>query len=202
MRQLTVLLAFGLGLLAVASPRNAMATQQADLSGSWILNYEESDDPRAQMREMRGARGGDRPSFGGRRGGSGGGRGGGGFGGGDRERMRQTMRMAMQAAERFTVAQGDSTVTITYEERASLTLFTNGKKWKEEGPEGVEIEFTAQWKGEELQVERKIDGGGKVQQTFLLSDDGDQLFVITKVELGRRAPLKFRRVYDRADSSN
>jgi hypothetical protein len=212
----TALLATGLTLAGTTASSGPVTAQQADLSGTWTFNEDESDDPREQMQEMRDGRagggfGGARPSGGGggrpgggRPGMGGGGRrpGGepGGFGGGgDMERMREFMQMAMQTVQQMELVHDDSSVTITYLNQPALTLATNGKKWKQETDQGTEIEYKAEWKNEELRVERKIDGGGTIKERFLLSPEVDQLFVITKIE-GSRMPqdLEFRRVYDRA----
>jgi hypothetical protein len=94
------------------------------------------------------------------------------------ERMREFMQMAMQTVQQMELVHDDSSVTITYLNQPALTLATNGKKWKQETDQGTEIEYKAEWKNEELRVERKIDGGGTIKERFLLSPAVDQLFVI------------------------
>jgi len=187
-----------------------VAPQDVDLSGIWILNADESDDPREQMDQMGGGTGGGgmrggggaRPS-GGMGGGMRGGRGGTGGGAMDPEKMQQTMEMVRQAARRIDLQQGDSTVTLVYDRAHSLMLHTDGRGLEQELPAGAKMEITAGWKGRYFVVEREIDGGGKITEEYMISTRTGQLYVITRLELGSRMPqpLEFRRVYDSASSS-
>jgi len=45
-------------------------------------------------------------------------------------------------------------------------------------------------------VTQKVEGGGKVTEDYLRSQDGKHLFVIVKSEGGRGRSIEFRRVYD------
>ena len=107
--------------------------------------------------------------------------------------------MMLRAVERFEVVLGDSTVTMAYRDRPPLTLYPNGKKWKQEIDPVGEIEFKAEWNGDYLQVERKLRSGMKAKVRYRHFPETDQLLVITEVS-GGRLPNKiaFRRVYDRA----
>ena len=184
------------------------------VSGAWILNVEESDDPAQAMGragEGRGARAG-----GGERGGRmppGGG--GGGFGGGmSRGRMpagggmrggagaRRTNPAAMRAMRelatttptRIDIALTDSLVTVTYAGREPWVL-PWGKTVKRDLGEDLELQAKAEWDQERLIVHRNVAGGGGVTETFMPSVDGTRLTV--DVELaGGPGGVEFQRVYN------
>ena len=200
--------AAGAMFLLMGSPDAARAQQRPDLTGTWTFNVEESDDLRELMQDggageqgrpagRRGA--GGRGGIGGGRGvGSGGGRGGFGAGGGiDRDRIQQTMELMRNAPRMFTVTQSDSLVTFTYADGTVLALHTDGRKLEQKVEERGDIEIKARWKKGDFIIERKVDRGGKLWETFLRPDDRDQLYIIVSVELGPgRQPREFRRVYD------
>jgi len=205
----TMALAGGVG------PAPAQA-QHPDLSGRWIYNPSQSDNPRNMDRgsDSSGDQGGGygaggrRGGFGGggRRGGFGGGRGGTGERGGggmsekQRARMRQTMALAFQAPPAITISADDSTLTVTPDTGAALTLYGDGRKIKQTVQDGGDVEIKARWQGNDFVVERKVSGGGKVTEDYLKSQDGKQLFVIVSFESNRGRTLEFRRVYDAAAS--
>ncbi len=205
--------AAGAMFLLTGSPDDARAQERPDLTGTWTLNLEESDDPREMMQDGgnaggagaqsgrrgaggRGGAGGAGGGFGGR--GSGGGGGGRGGGGGiDRDRMQQTMELMRNASRTFTVTQNDSMVTFTYGDGTVLALHTDGRKLKQTVEGRGDIEIKARWKKRDFIVERKVSRGGKLWETFLRPEDRDQLYVIVRVELGPgRQAREFRRVYD------
>jgi hypothetical protein len=191
--------------------------QRPDLSGQWTFNTAQSDNPRDMMGGDTTA--GGEPHGGGRRGGFGrrGGGGGGGFGGGrggyggrrgggggagggmsdeQRARIRQTMQLAFQAPATLTIAETDSTVTLTPESATALAVYSDGRKIKQTVDGGGDIEIKGRWQGNDFVVERKVSGGGKVTEDYLRSQDGKQLFVIVNVEGVRGRAIEFRRVYD------
>lgn len=198
-----------------ASP---VVPEGVDLSGTWVLNEEESDSVGGMDRMMLGARGGEGPATGGMtggrptggrgvrppggRGGMGGGRGGmrGGAPQGNRidpEKMRQTMQMAMDPIRRFTISQDDSTVSFITDWQEPLLVRFDGTKLEREYDWG-KLSIKAGWYGRGLVVERAVDDGGTVLDRYVLSTTTDQLFVVTRVEVGRMAgePIEFRKVYD------
>ena len=205
MKLRTTLLAPALGILLVAGTGEVSVAQQEGIAGAWTVNLEESDDLREKMEEVRNARGGRlAPGGRGRPGGGRGGRAGGGRGGPsgglpNPEVMQQEMAMMLRAVERLELTLGDSTVTMAHRNRPPLTLYTNGKKWKQEIEPVGEIGFKAEWKGDYLQVERKLRSGMKAKVRYRHFPETDQLLVITEVSGGRLpSKIAFRRVYDRA----
>jgi hypothetical protein len=193
----------------------AATDQRPDLSGYWTFNAAQSDIPRDMMggdttaggeprgggrRGGFGGRGGGGGGFGGGRGGYGGrsgGRGGGGMSDERRARMRQTTQLALQAPATLTIAETDSTVTLTPESAAALAVYSDGRKIKQTVDGGGDIEIKGRWQGNDFVVERKVSGGGKVTEDYLRSQDGKQLFVIVNL---RGRSIEFRRVYDATPS--
>jgi hypothetical protein len=181
-----------------------VAPEDLDLSGSWILNLEQSDNPREMMQQGE-MGGGGRPAGDGMRpptGGMGGRPGGRGGAGGEDERrgMLQTMRIATEPPRRIVIEQGDSTVTIRDENGRALTLRYSWQKVTLETENGGGIDARARWQGKELHVEQEVHQGGKILQKYSLSSYGDQLHVETHVDT-RRGPqeLAFHYVYDAAN---
>jgi len=117
-----------------------------------------------------------------------------------RARMRQTMALAFQAPPAITISADDSTLTVTPDTGAALTLYGDGRKIKQTVEGGGDVEVKARWQGNDFVVERKVSGGGKVTEDYLKSQDGKQLFVIVSFESNRGRTLEFRRVYDAAAS--
>lgn len=144
-----------------------------DLSGSWILNGEESEDPRSQM--------------------TGRGRGRGGRGGGGAQRMRSLL----DASVAFKIVQDDSTLTLTSVEGTSLVFYTDGRT-VERVIEGVgKVETKARWKGEKLVVERRMGDATRVTSTYELASEGRQLRIKVKIDNDRmQRSMDFLRVYD------
>ena len=149
MRKLTTVTVVGvlLGVSAgwtAASPGASGLAQEAGLpqAGTWVLNDELSDDPRAGRGERADGdarRRGGRPGFGGGPGGFGGR--GGRFGGrgGDRPdpelaaRMREAMRDLMTAARRMTIAGDAEEVVLTFNDGRVVRLIPDGPRARRPG---------------------------------------------------------------------
>lgn len=208
-----------ISMFACASgPNVTLAPESLDLSGSWNLNTDVSDDPGEMRPEgvMPGGTTGGRPGgmSGGRpTGGMGGGRpsgrmggGRGGMGGGapseaDMRRMQQTRRMATPPPRSLVVEHHDSTVAIRNAGRRSIELLTNWEKVRQEIEDDGELDTRARWQDRALQVEREVHGGGKVTQSYSLSSDGERMLVETRLDMGGRGREQvFRYVYDRTQS--
>ncbi|HTQ80202.1 MAG TPA: hypothetical protein VMM92_09405 [Thermoanaerobaculia bacterium] len=202
-----------------ASPAGSGTAPTPDLSGTWTLNEEQSQDPRAVMREAmqnqhQGMGGGGRR--GGRGGGGGGGFPGGGGGGGGRGRRSSDSDDSNSngsqpsdegehkgpdpfkaihdlkistAGNQLTVAAVDGTDSKVY--------FTDGRKVSED-KEGVgTIKTQAQWKDGALEVVTKLPKGRKKTEIYEITHDRKHLYVLTTLEgYGRMPDVTFRRVYD------
>lgn len=173
--------------LAVAPLKDAPNLQQPDLSGSWVLNYDESDDPRQVMREAMERSGMRRGGGQGRRGRM----------RGNREQRQGRMGALMEATVAFEIVQDDSSVTFATSGREKLVLYSDGRKVKHSVEGFGTVETKARWKGDKLVVERQMPQGGKVTRTYRISEDGQRLYVMVKLEGGRMPrPIEYRQVYD------
>jgi hypothetical protein len=189
----------------------AQTLKLPDLSGTWKLDKEASDDPSKVMREFRSPEGGR--SGGGRGGGMGGGGGtgmghgrgyGGGGGGGGSWRGRRggssdeggpDMTEWFSALETLQITDREPTLTITDAHGRERVLYTDGRKSREEHSHGGTTTVRASWKDGHIQVVSTPETGPKVTETYAVAADGSQLTVTTTIE-GRRSPITIQRIYD------
>jgi hypothetical protein len=198
-----------LAVLAGAAAR----AQHPALSGHWVLNQAQSDNPRDMIRggdsaggesgggRMRGGRGGRGGGYGGGREGGGGGRGAGGMSDEQRARLRQTMQLVFSPPASLVIVAADSSVTLIAE-GDTLVLPANGRKVHREATQEGEgaVDIKSRWQGNDFVVERSVSGGGKVTEDYLHAPQGPQLFVIVSFTGGRGGrEVMFRRIYDVAN---
>jgi hypothetical protein len=198
-----VALALRLGILiflpivGLALPANL----RGNLSGTWKLNRDLSDDPREKMREARENGGG-----GGARGGGGfGGHRGGGRGGGFRGRRRDDqpeggsgdVEDVTRASETLSIVHRDPELRITDGLGREHVLSTDDRRIEEERSAGT-VKIRARWKDGHVVVTTTPEHGPTLTETYAVTADGSVLTVTTKVE-GRGRTFEFRRVYDHAE---
>lgn len=165
-------------LIAVCSVGLVWAAAKPDLSGTWVLNKDRSDDPVAKMQEALG--GGQAPPPGppsgaGRPGGPGGG---------------------FMAPPQITIRQSGDQIEMEVGQR-TLTYTADGQSREIQGPGGRSLTVVARWEDSKLVIEQ---GGGmfKTVSSYELSADGKQLLVVRKVTPPQRSePVEIRLVYDR-----
>jgi hypothetical protein len=187
------------------------------ITGKWVLNQEQSDDPQAafqgpmpggrgDMREGRDRPPGGPPSGGQQPGGRppGGQRPGGARpGGGDPEQMRQTMQKLMQASAALNIVQDDSTVTIVGIEGSRVVLYPDGRKLDYLVEGAGNVETRANWIDGRLVVERRLEGGARATQTYELASEGRQMHIRVRLEGSQLpAPVEFRQVYELQDGGS
>ena len=188
------------------------------LSGAWILNQAESDDPEEALgggggMPAAGRRppGGGRPTPGGQP--PSGGRGGGGMPGGGGQgpgmapgdapgrnmkpaAMQALRRMATGTPRTLQISLADSLAVVAFPREEPWILPFGGKVTRELG-EDVEVEARAQWENNRLILTRRVSGGGVVVETFMPSVDGKRLTVAVEFSPGGRGGVEFQRVYER-----
>ena len=160
------------GVLA-QQPRQAHSAH-SDLTGTWSLNRDLSDDPATVITRMReGGDGGHRPPFGGH---------GGAFGGGGRSMNPDQMpaRMAwLEPPPRLTIVQSDTAVTLTDGDGRSQTFaVTNQKQRLSIG--GQTIEVRAKWDGDRLVKEMSLREGARIIETYSTTGEPRQLHFLEK----------------------
>jgi len=203
-----------------ASSSNAQASPQIgghpSLAGNWTLNKDQSDDPRAKMREAMG--GGSEGGRGGYVGGGGGGMGGGGRrGGGGRGQggmlADYSQLTIVQTPTSAKVTGSSGHVLATYDSSntnaspnsgnaANSNDGSNDSGGNDRG--GREMEpAAATWQGNQLVAVTQGRRGGTTTRTYELSPDGKQLYVTTKMDNPRfQQPVTFRFVYDAASANS
>jgi len=132
-------------------------------------------------------------------GGMGGGMGGmGGMGGGgmrprggnamspeDMQRRVTLMSFAFEAPQFLDLSESDTSFSVIELLRFgpdSVQLRTNGHKLERRLDENVRVEYRARRQDGRLTVERKVGNAGKVTETYYLSPDRTQLFVLVQLE--------------------
>jgi len=200
---------------------------QPKLTGRWQFNKDQSDDAQQKITDAQstqrttdnrgggypgGGTGGGYPGGGGGwpGGGGGGWPGGGGMGRGGMGRRggQQANRGSNVSAEDWDrlaenpkflrVDQKSDQVAITDDSDHTQTLYLDGKKHDDKDANGKKISSTkTEWQEDTLVAETKLDHGTKLTQSFRLSDDGKQLYVVSRLENSSLSgPVTVRRVFD------
>jgi len=173
-------------------PQPGLATGRGDLSGTWKLDRDRSDDPAEKFREGGGSSG--RGSGGGFRGR----RGGGGFGGrhGRSSEAGEESSDSFQdprAFELLSIVHHDPELKITDGLGREHLLYTDGRKIEEERSAGT-MKIRAKWKDGRVVVSTTPEHGPKITETYAVTADGSSMTVTTKIE-GRGRDVEFKRVY-------
>ncbi len=106
----------------------------------------------------------------------------------------------LAALDELTITQQGDQVTITNKEGQTRVLKTDGSKIRDEKSPGGPAELRASWdKNGFLVVEVKPDQGPKRTESYIVSNDGEHLYLTLTLEGdGRRPEIKLRRAYDPA----
>jgi len=188
-----LLLGICLGILLAGA---AGAAAPGDLSGTWKLNRDASDDPRKKIEEARAE--GDQSGGGGWHGGGTGhhgGRRGGGFSSGDR---RSSGDMEPPAdGDTLRIDHQDPRLVITDGAGREHVLYTDGRKVEEERSFGGTTKITARWKDGHVVVETEPERGPSYTETYAVTGDHKQWTVTRRIRgRGRHGDIEIRRVYD------
>lgn len=160
-----------------------------DLSGSWQLNRDLSDDARQKVQSMHGGaadagKGGHGP---GRHGGLG--RIFGGIFGGGQAGHAELEDVVVDAPTGFVLRQDDQNVVLTEPQGRVRTLPTNNRTVKVDGRD-----FRTRWENNRLVSEITV-GDAKVTEAYERSPGAPQLIVTARVDMQGRQ-VSIRRVYD------
>ncbi len=149
--------------------------EHPDFSGTWVINLELSDRPDDQLRP----REGDRPA-------------------GARPEPRRAgpgLGALLQSFVAFRIVDEDSTVTLISAGGDRRVVRPDGAE-RQSRLEGLgNITVKTRWRGDRLVVERRLDSGARITETYALAAEGRRLYVTTKIS-GIPRTIEFRRVYD------
>jgi hypothetical protein len=188
----------------IAGTAIAPAVEMPNLSGTWQLNKDASDDAQKAMKEAPAAEsrgGGGGGGMGGGRGGHGGG-GGGGMGGGRRSHGAPGSQSSsgngdwFGALDTLVIQHAEPSLTITDAAGRAHALYTDGRKTEEERSHAGTTAATASWKDGHIEVVSRPENGSKITETYSVTADRSQLTVVTRIEGARGPAFTIRRVYD------
>jgi len=195
-----VLRALCIGTLLVGAAAATRGAEPGNLSGTWKLNREASDDPRKKMEEVQVQEGG---SGGGSGGGWSGGHGhrGGHRGSGGQSSDGSTPGLTDRAAvwQTLQIEHADPQLIIRDGAGQEHILFTDGRKTEEERSFGGTTKIKARWKDGHVVVEIEPERGSSYTETYSVTADHKQLTVTTRFKgRGSRGDVEIKRVYDAA----
>jgi hypothetical protein len=217
------LTATALGIVALVSCAAAqrpatggieLGTYLARFSGQWTLDRDASDDPARAIEATVGegtpdgerGGGGHAPGHGGGQGGGAGGHGRDGHGTGgvlgagrpNPDALEATFEVFRAVPDRFTLTVTDALSMTTWAGVREARIPIAGAAIPVT-VQGRQIEVRAKWDGGKLQIERRIDGGGKVIDLVEGVPRGDRLIVRRTIRGVPGATPEIRLVFDRAE---
>mgnify|MGYP001814362618 CR=1 FL=1 len=173
----------------------------AAFSTTWALNLDESDTFQQALEEAQGA-----TAPGAAAGGRGGGRGGrrGGAGGGFTDATREGLRSNMlgvqelggMASSRLALAVSATSIQVRPDGGIGLDLVPHEPMTRTIGD--LQLSITARWDGREFSVERQVQEGATLTETYRVSDSGDRLYVERVIRTRGGPIIRQTQVFDRA----
>ncbi len=188
-----------IGILVTCTAAAVRAAAPGDLSGTWLLNRDASDDPKKKMEEARGDDSGS--GGGGYGGGSGMGHHGGHRGGGGHSRDGGSSGPFETPADSASllIEHYDPKLVITDGAGREHILYTDGRKTEEERSLGGTTRIYTQWKDGHVVVETEPEKGPSYTETYSITADRKVLTVTLRFKAhGKRPALEIRKVYDAA----
>lgn len=177
-------------------PDAVAAVQEADsIMGGWVLNTEESDDPREVMQNLqdqrlrfttgaeRGRRRSGRSNTGRQR-----------VSPERRQRTQLSIRAAMSSPLRLEISRTDSTVTIQIPQGDRI-LYTDNREVTVPISPDLDSTVKCKWDKNKLVIESGTDAGVTIKYTY--ERDDNQLNVKVRIDvLSPRQAIRFELVYD------
>ena len=113
----------------------------------------------------------------------------------DLERMRQTIVLGHRAPAQVRIDPRTKTFT-TIDSMGVEESWVIGKSVEVAPEDSVlgAVETSVRWKGDALVVERRVDGGGKVRESYGVGLDATRMVVFVEIHMGA-FPTSFRRQY-------
>jgi hypothetical protein len=100
------------------------------------------------------------------------------------------------------IDQRSDQIVVTDDNDHAQTFYPDGKRHDDKDEDGKKFSTKASWESGVFIAETKLSHSEKITQTFRVSEDGKQLFVVTRFDdPSLNAPVSIRRVYDMTKAS-
>ena len=214
-RTKTAISAAGFFLAATLAGMARAADKPPQLTGRWDFNTNDSDDAQQKISDAqqnsrdKGNSGGGYPGTGSPRvgvgfpiggiGWPGGGGGGSRRGGGSHGNSVSSEDWDRLAAtpEFLRIDQRSDQVVVIDDSEHAQTFYPDGKKHDDKDASGNKVSTKTEWQGDVLIAQTNLSHSTKLIQTFRLSDDGKELYIVSRLEApSLQGPVSIRRVFD------
>jgi hypothetical protein len=209
-------------LVAILARAARADDKPPQLTGHWLFNADQSDDAQEKISDAqqnsrdKGNNGGGYPGTGSPRvgigfpiGGIGWPVGGGGIGrrggtgnhGGevssdDWDRLAATPKF-------LRIDQRSDQVVVIDDSGRAQTFYPDGKKHEETDASGKKVSTKTEWQGDALVAQTNLSHSTKLTETFRVSEDGKELYVVSRLEApSLQGPVSIRRVFDLSNAAN
>jgi hypothetical protein len=162
---------------AGGSPGPKPIPEHPDLTGTWLLNPGASEDPENDAPRMPAPSGGP-PSP-------------------SRTRTPAATQSFLPSVA-FRIQEADSLLIFSDAQGRERAVFQDGREFIEPVEGLGNVTVTARWKGDKLVLERQLESGARITETYELKLDGRQLHI--EITILTRRTIEFLRVYDRGDA--
>lgn len=119
----------------------------------------------------------------------------------DLARIRQTLELVRVVPVGVRISIADGTFTTIDSAGVEQTLKIGKTRVTPAVDSGGAVKTTARWKGDALVVEQKVDGGGKVVESYGVGLDGTRMIVFVELTIDL-TPRSFTRQYLRAGEAS
>jgi hypothetical protein len=116
----------------------------------------------------------------------------------DLVRIRQTLELMRIVPAQVRISIHDGTFTTIDSAGVEQTLRIGKTAVTPPVDSAGAVKTTAKWKGDALVVERRVDGGGRVKESYGLGLDGSRMIVFVELTIGMM-PRSFTRQYVRSE---
>jgi hypothetical protein len=95
------------------------------------------------------------------------------------------------------IDQHSDQIAVSNDTDAGQTFYADGKKHDDKDSDGKKITTKGEWDEDTFVAETKLSRSQKITESYRLSSDGKQLYVVTRFEDNSlNGPVTIRRVYD------
>jgi hypothetical protein len=110
------------------------------------------------------------------------------------EERAGAIRSVFEPAMKLAITMEEQVLVIEESSGKVRRLRPNGKTYK---TDNGSADLKARWDDGALRIETRPGRGGKVEETWTVSEDLARIEIETKLEMGRGKPVTLRRAYDR-----